>query len=131
MLREHVAIIAPAIARALLSGAKRIETRFCRRRQVPVGAVQCGDVIHFKLSGGPLIGTCGAANVVEYCDLSPSRVRALHARYGRLVCAPARYWRACRRRPYGVLIWLSRLHAPPRLVLPRQFGAGWVVLPHR
>jgi hypothetical protein len=128
-VREHVAIVSPWAAAALLRGYKRIETRFSRRRHAPYGRICAGDTVHFKVSGGEVIGSACAYAVKELESLTPTVLDGLRRRYAKAVCAPPAYWAARRRCRYGVLIWLSRLCPPPtRVQVPRQYGGGWVVL---
>lgn len=126
--RAHVAIVQRSVVRPLLEGSKRIESRFSQSRRPPFGCVSPGDVVHFKLSGGGLIGTASVTHVREFACLQPTLVWRLWQRYRGAIQAPASYWRrrlACR---YGLLIWITPLGPPPRVSVPRQFGSGWVVL---
>ena len=129
MPREHVAIVDTRTASALIRGTKRIETRFYRQRRAPFGRIAGGDNVHFKISGVCIIGTARVTNVREFTDLSPAAMDRLQTRYRRTVLAPGRYWKARRNSRYGVLIWLEPLHEPAgEVVVPRQYGGGWVVL---
>jgi hypothetical protein len=129
MTRVHLAIVERRVAQALLQGVKRIETRFYRRRQLPYGNIGPGDTVHFKLSGGGLVGTAQVFAVEELANLTPAALASLRRAYGGSVCAPARYWKSRRHCRYGVLIWLGPLASPPaRLPLGRQYGNGWVMV---
>ena len=125
----HVAIVGRAAAGQLLSGAKRIETRFSRRRRPPFGRVLPGDIIHFKLAGGGFIGTSHVMRLREFEDLTPTTLRRLCRQYNHAVRAPQHYWRSRRRCRFGLLIWIRRLAPPPAGVrVPRQYGNAWLVL---
>ncbi len=129
MPAEHVAIVTPQLGAALAAGRKRIESRFFTTRRVPFGRVARHDTIHFKLSGGPVIGRCRVARVVFYRDLTPGGIDAIRRRYNHAILAPRSYWQARRNSRYGVLIWLGPFS--PRdcdLAVPRQFGSGWIVV---
>lgn len=130
MAGKHVAIVSRAVAASLISGIKRLESRFTRSRRAPVGCISPGDAIYFKVSGGCIIGLSIAERVVELGGLTPSAVRSLHRAYGGLVAAPRGYWQARRAARYAVLVWLSPLVTPHESVaVPRQYGSGWIVLP--
>jgi ASC-1-like (ASCH) protein len=127
--RTHVAIVCPEIVPALLRGEKRIETRFYRSRRSPFGRIAVGDVVHFKRTGGGLVGSTEVTSVKEVGNLTARRLDQLQRRYSRRVQAPATYWAQKRRCRYGVLIGLGSLvRPPPDLAVPRQFGTGWLVL---
>jgi hypothetical protein len=129
MVREHVAIVSAWAATALAQGVKRIETRFYRHRRAPYALIRAGDTVHFKLTGGFLVGSAHVVAVDQLSSLTPTRIDALRRRYGDVICAPPVYWSARRRCRYGVLIWLGTLGpSPSRLLVPRQYGGAWVVL---
>ena len=127
MRKEHVAIVRSGVAARLLSGEKTIESRFTRTRRPPFDSVSVGDVIHFKVSGGDVIGTSRVRRLVRYADLTPTRLRSLERRYGRRLATTPAYWTQRRDCRFGVLIWLTPLRpavTPP--AIPRQFGNAWV-----
>jgi len=128
-MRVHVAIVASEAAKGLLSGAKRVETRFLHDRRTPYNRVVPGEVIHFKLSSGVIIGSSLVVRVVQFADLTPARVDRLRRRFNHIVCASGAYWQARRRCRYCVFIWLGGLAPPPRrLSVPRQYGTGWLTI---
>ncbi len=131
MTRAHVAIVGRDVAPALLSGLKRIETRFYRHQRTPWGEVTRGDTVYFKLSGGPVLGVAQVSAVKQVMALTPAGVGALRRRFNAHICAPASYWAARRRSRFGILIWFGSLGRPAGAVdVPRQYGSGWVVLGH-
>jgi len=129
MTRTHIAIVRPFAAEALLSGNKRIETRFYQQRRPPFGQIAAGEIVHFKISGGDLIGCPQVTEAKELESLSPGAIRRIRSRFNHAILAPREYWAArdlCR---LGILIWLTPLTRPSRpVVIPRQFGAGWIIL---
>jgi ASC-1-like (ASCH) protein len=129
MPAHHLAILRRDVVAALLSGRKRIETRFYRHRCLPLGRIRPGDVVHFKVSGGGVIGSARVTFVREFSALTPAAVDRLRRLYQDQVCAPAQYWTARRRCRYGVLIGIGPVRGPARrFPVPRQYGGGWVVL---
>jgi ASC-1-like (ASCH) protein len=128
----HVAIIDTGMVPGLLDGRKRVESRFARQRRLPYGCVSPGDQIHFKVSGANIIGHAPVTGVREFDDLTPAAVESLRRQYNCAILAPRTYWQARRHCRYGVLIWLGRLTScTPPLVVPRQYGNGWMVLSGR
>lgn len=125
----HVAIVSRAAAGQLLSGMKQVESRFYTRKRPPFGRIRSGDTVHFKVSGGSVIGSATVTRVRQFESLTPARVALLRRRYNQAVRAPARYWSARRRCRYGLLIWITPLFPPPpRIQVPRQYGNGWLTL---
>ncbi len=129
MSAAHVAIIDGRLAAGLLTGHKRVESRFARRRRPPYGRVFPEDEIHFKVSGCDIIGHAPVTRVRQFDKLTPTLIESLRRRYNRLILAPPAYWRARRQCRYGVLIWLGRFRGRAiRLAVPRQYGNAWMVL---
>ncbi|MBI5865167.1 MAG: hypothetical protein HZB38_11795 [Planctomycetes bacterium] len=96
-------------------------------RKPPLGCVQQGDGIGFKISGGEMIGVWRATWVREYHDLRPTDVDALRREFNRWICAPASYWRERRRSRYAVLIGIEPANlSRARITPPRLFGTAWV-----
>lgn len=132
MGRAHVAIIDDSAVRQLLSGRKRIETRFYCSRRPPFDRIGVGDRIYFKRAGGEIIGTTYARIILQFHALTPGRIDQLCHDHNCCVCAPAHYWRARRHCRYGVLIWIGPLEPAPRqIVVPRQYGSAWISLETR
>jgi hypothetical protein len=132
MRQVHVAIVSPQAARELLSGRKRLETRFLRHWRPPLGVIRAGDIIHFKLSGGDFIGTTTATAVYQLLNLTPTTLQQLRKKLDRFIRAPGSYWRSRRSCRYGCLIWIGPLAATPTtLSIPRQYGNAWITLPRR
>jgi len=127
--RIHAAIIDARLASGLLEGRKRVETRFARQRRLPYGRISAGDEIYFKISGQDIIGHTSAVRVQHFDDLTPAAIDALRQKYNHAILAPRHYWRARRDCRFGVLIWLGPVnHRAGRATIPRQYGAGWVLL---
>lgn len=131
-MRIHGAIVAPAYVEPILTRRKTIETRLYRRRLLPFDRIRPGDTVHFKLAGGPVVGSARVRAVRQFADLAPADVEALRRRYNRRICAPPAFWAARRNARYAVLIWLGRPRRPARPVaMARQFGSAWVILDRR
>lgn len=125
----HVAIVDGEMARGLLEGGKRIESRFARQRRLPFGRVHPGDRIYFKVAGGDIIGRADARQVVLFDQLTPAAISSLRCRYNHAIRASAAYWHTRRHCRYGVLIWLRRFtRGAWPLAIPRQYGSSWLLL---
>lgn len=126
---DHVAILHPAFIELLLSGRKRIESRFSRVRRLPYGAVAVGDRVYFKSAGCSVRAVGVVSQVAYFHDLTAYDIAFIQRSFGEVIGAPAAYWEqrmGCR---WGSLIWLRDVRRTRRrVVVPRQFGAGWVVL---
>ncbi len=125
--RRHIALIDRMFAADLLAGRKTIESRFMKTRRPPFGVVQAGDLIIFKISGGPMVGAWRASWVREFAGLSPSAMQTISRRYNNRILAPRCYWRARRNARYGILIGLASCDDfPADIRYQRQFGNAWI-----
>lgn len=127
---SHIAIVTPAIGSAIVTGRKKIESRFYRTIRPPIGSIRPGDHIFFKAVGGPFVQTVEVTRVREFRDLKPNDVSAVRREYGTKICGSTTYWRGKRNARYGSLIWFRPVDPPRRYpAVPRQYGNGWIVLP--
>lgn len=129
MSRIHVAIVDSHAAGVLLDGRKRVESRFARQRRLPFGRISAGDEVWFKQSGGSVIGRTRVLRVREFSNLTAAAIAAIRRSYNHIIRAPSAYWRARQDCRFGVLIWLGPfVRRETRRRIPRQYGAGWVLL---
>lgn len=123
----HIALIDRSFADDLIAGRKTVESRFMKTRRAPFGAVQAGDLIVFKISGGQVIGTWRATWVREFVGLSPAEMQTISRRYNSRILAPRCYWLAKRNARFGVLIGLAYCGFPVNEIrYRRQFGNAWI-----
>lgn len=127
---NHVAVLHEPYIRAILDGSKTVESRLSKMRCAPFGAVSPGDVIYFKLSGGPFALHAVAHEIESHDDLSPGAIDQLRKRLNRHVGAPREYWRAKRDARCATFIWLREVRPIERgPIIPALNGRGWLVLP--
>jgi ASC-1-like (ASCH) protein len=67
----------------ILSGEKKIESRWYLSKRPPLGKVNPGDTIYFKDSGRPISLTSKVSRVKLIEDLTPSKVKRTLAIYGK------------------------------------------------
>lgn len=127
---HHVAIVTRPVAELWRSGRKLVESRLMRTPRAPFAQVAAGDWIHLKAAGGGFIGSCPALRAEHWHQLTPQDVRRIRRRHGVGIAASDQYWRERLRARFAVLVWLDVLHPSPTwLVVPRQFGNAWIILP--
>lgn len=81
---DHVAIMKKEweLLPKILSGEKKIESRWSRRRVAPWGKIEVGETIYFKDSGEPVTAKATVEKVLAFEGLTPAKVRELLERYG-------------------------------------------------
>lgn len=81
---QHVAIMKKSwgLIPKILSGEKKIESRWSIYKCAPWGKVKRGDTIYFKNSGEPVVAKASVDKIEEYENLNPDKVKALLRKYG-------------------------------------------------
>ncbi len=129
--KQHLAIFNPPFLDLILEGRKIVEGRFSKVRCAPFGAVQEGDVVLMKESGGLVKGSFIVAKVESFEHLTQEKLKELEARYGESLCANAdpQYWQRRRASRYATLMHVAeptRFERP--FPFPKKDRRGWVVL---
>ncbi|MBI2583985.1 MAG: ASCH domain-containing protein [Candidatus Aenigmarchaeota archaeon] len=83
---EHIAIMKKSwgLTEKILTGQKKIESRWYMVKQVPWNRIREGDVIYFKNSGEPVTIRAEAEKIVQFQDLNPQKVVEILEEYGSL-----------------------------------------------
>jgi hypothetical protein len=81
---EHVAIMKKSwgLTQKILSGQKKIESRWYKFKHSPWGKIEAGDVIYFKDSGEPVSIKAEVEKVISFSDLTPQEVSHILDKYG-------------------------------------------------
>jgi len=66
----------------ILSGKKTIESRWYLSRRTPWGRIASGDTVYFKDVGAPVVAKAAVSKVLQFCDLSPNKVKDIWSKYG-------------------------------------------------
>ena len=108
---EHVAIVKPAMADLIETGAKTIESRLSKVRGPAFDRVRAGDLIYFREAGGGFRVSATVAKAIHVRELSRAGLKAIREVFGEAIGADAAYWRSKRGSRYATLIWLTGVRA--------------------
>ncbi len=134
---DHVAIMRKSwgLLPKILDGRKTIESRWSVTKCKPWDAVKPGDTIYFKDSGEPVRVRAEVGKILQFADLTPSRVKELLDTYYKddgldEANIPA-FFERFKNKKYCVLVFLKN----PREVEPFEidktgFGAmaAWITV---
>lgn len=83
---EHVAIMKKSwgLTEKILTGQKKIESRWYKAKVAPWDRIKTGDAVYFKDSGEPVTIKATVENVIQFEGLNPTRVKEILAKYGDL-----------------------------------------------
>ncbi len=81
---EHVAIMRKSwgLTQKILSGHKKIESRWYSVKYRPWDRIKEGEVVYFKDSGQPVKLRAQVSKVMQFADLNPNRVKEILDEYG-------------------------------------------------
>lgn len=129
-MTKHLAIFKGDGAEKILSGQKKIESRFSRSRISPFGAISAGDLVYIKPSGEEIIGQFRVKKVIFYDGLNDQDLEDIKKTFGGPIGQGNDYWKAKKGCKYGTLIFIgdsNRFITAP-LKYPKKDLRGWVVL---
>lgn len=114
----------------ILSGQKRVESRFSKVKTVPFGMISSGDLVYIKPSGKEIIGEFRVKKVIFFDGISPEDMAGIQKEYEKDLAADKAYWTNKTNSKYGTLIFIgdsSRFITSP-VKFPKKDLRGWVVL---
>jgi len=82
---EHLAIMRKSwgLTDKILTGQKKIESRWYSVKCKPWDRIKKGEIIYFKDSGGPVRIKAEVGRVMQFADLTPKKVKEILDKYGR------------------------------------------------
>jgi len=113
---DHVAIMKKSwgLIPKILSGEKKLESRWYLNRSKPWDGVTAGDTIFFKNSGGPVVAKAVVLKVRQYSGLKPVIVKKLLKKYakddglGIEKTNLERFYQLFKDKKYALFIYLDR-----------------------
>lgn len=135
---DHVAIMRKSwgLTEKILSGEKKIESRWYRTKRAPWNKICAGEAIYFKNSGEPVTIRAKVSKVLQFDELTPKKVKELISRYGKAdgieKSKEIKFYKRFKDKKYCLLIFLKNPQKiKPFEVNKRGFGmmAAWITVP--
>ncbi len=81
---EHVAIMRKSwgLTQKIISGQKKIESRWYKVKYAPWNRIKSDEVVYFKDSGEPVTIKAEVEKVIHFSDLTPEKVKEILCQYG-------------------------------------------------
>lgn len=111
---EHLAIMKKGYIEKILSGEKKIESRFSMNRATPYHKISAGDQVYMQEVGKEVTAVFEVVDVLFFDHLSEEKVEMLRARYGKDICADEDFWERKKSAQYATLIYIKE----PRRIAP-------------
>ena len=82
---EHVAIMRKSwgLTGKILTGQKKIESRWYKARYPPWDRIKAGETVYFKDSGEPVTIKAEVEKVIQFSGLDPGKVSEILGKYGK------------------------------------------------
>ncbi len=83
---EHIAIMKKSwgLTQKILSGQKKIESRWYKVKYAPWGKIKSGEIVYFKDSSASISIKTEVEKVIQFSNLTPEKVREILYRYGQV-----------------------------------------------
>ncbi len=131
MANYHLVILKKPYLDAILTGRKRIESRFSRAKPHALGRVLAGDKLFFKESSGPVCATARVKAVKNFENISPHQIIEIRQRYNDHIIGSDEYWESKSDVKFGFLIWLEDIKTIKPVRISKKDWRAWVVLTER
>ncbi|MBU2520357.1 MAG: ASCH domain-containing protein [Nanoarchaeota archaeon] len=111
---EHIAIMKKSwkLIPKILSGEKKIESRWYKIRHLPWNSIQAGETVYFKDSGEPIALKAEVEKIMQFSDLNPQKVNEILSKYGKGdglgVYDIPKFFKMFMNKKYCILIFLSK-----------------------
>jgi len=130
---EHIAIMKKSwmLTQKILSGEKKIESRWYIQRRAPWERIKEGEVIYFKDSGEPVTIRAGVEKVLQFSDLTPEKGKEILEKYGKEIAVNniSESFERYRHKKYCMLIFLKNPQKiEPFNISKKGFGmmSAWI-----
>ncbi len=82
---EHIAIMKKSwgLTKKILSGQKKIESRWYKIKYRPWEQIKEGEIVYFKDSGEPVKIRAEVEKVIQFSDLTPQKIGEILKKYGK------------------------------------------------
>ncbi len=108
---EHIAIMRKSwgLTQKILSGQKKIESRWYKFKRGPYKNIFPEEVVYFKESGGPINAKAQVEKVLYFEDLDSNKIKKILENYGKEICIPLSFAEKIVDKNYCILIFLKNV----------------------
>ena len=118
---QHIAILKKSwkLIDKILSGEKKIESRWYKNKSAPWNKIKAGETVYFKESGSPVTIKTEVEKVLQFSNLTPNKVKELLNKYGENIGIKANdFYEQLKDKNYCLLIFLKN----PEKIKPFQIN---------
>lgn len=106
---EHLAILSKSrkLLAKIISGDKKIESRWYKFKRPPFGCISQGDIIYFKESGSSVSAKAKVEKVLTYENLNSNLITEIITKYGTLIGVNSDFIEEVKNKRMCILIFLK------------------------
>jgi ASC-1-like (ASCH) protein len=127
-MANHLVILKKPYLDAILTGRKKIESRFTKMKHHGFGRVLAGDKLFLKESSGPVCATAKVKSVRNFDNLTPKQIIEIKQRYNHYIIGGDEYWQSKSNCRFGFLVWLEDVRPIEPVRINKKDWRAWVVL---
>lgn len=110
---EHVAIMKKSwgLTKKILSGEKKIESRWYKVKCAPWGRIKSGEIVYFKNSGEPITLKTKVDKIIQFSDLTHNKVKEILQKYRQElgIGKTSEFFEVFKNKKYCILIFLKNI----------------------
>jgi len=126
---KHLAIFDKDGVQAIISGRRKVESRFSKIKLPPFSQIAKGDLVFMKKRGEKVVGHFLVDHVIFFDHPTREDLDWLKKKFGKEMALPLDFWRAREKVNFATLIFIGSVG---KFLVPPQFAKkdlrGWVVL---
>jgi ASC-1-like (ASCH) protein len=132
---DHVAIMRKSwkLTQKILSGEKKIESRWYSNKSAPWDRIKAGESVYFKDSGEPVTIKASVERVLQFSELTPHAIKEILDKFGGVdginISDMSKFYERFKHKRYCLLIFLRNAQKiKPFNVNKKGFGnmAAWL-----
>ena len=129
----HVAIFSEPYLTLLVTGKKKIESRFSINKISPYGRISKGDIVLVKKGGGPVVAMFIAGDVKFFSGLNVPKLKLVEQQYAELICSNVDplFWQARENSKFGTLIEVGLVRAIGPVIINKSDRTAWSIVQNK
>jgi ASC-1-like (ASCH) protein len=130
---EHIAILSKKrkLLNKILSGTKKIESRWYKFKRPPFGCIAENDIIYFKESGNLVSAKAKVKKLVIYENLNQSIINEIVEKYAEDICINSEFAEEVKNKRFCILIFLKEVQKiEPFKINKKGYGlmTAWITV---
>lgn len=104
---EHLAIMKKGYIEKILSGEKKIESRFSMNKISPFNNISADDKVYMQETGKKVTAMFEVEKVLFFDNLTEDKIENIRIKYGKDICADKDFWELKYHSKYATLIYIK------------------------